>query len=673
MKPGEGIDGSVAITREAAFCVRPVVTSPTPPSPWWPATPWPACCRYRPAPHANLGRAAEETLLEITAAAAEDIVQAERESRVTARANKVAAINETGIRMISVTDPAEVIRLGTSGAAMVLEADHAILRLQDPETGRFVIRSYFGARDGASRSACSGSTSASRWTPSRRRAPVAVRELEDDATLQAFDTGVEVANRRAPEARRPGDRHPGDLRQGRQRPLLRRELQRRGPAALRQVHLYLERALANAQFHARSRLYRNFDEETGLPNESYLKKRIHEEIARSAGREGSLALAICTIENLEEITTATDGIRSKRVVQRTVEALRAHLRDFDVLGRTGPSEFTILMPDPGFAPGDRDDGTHGQNVRAFEAWTEVIGLRAGDRYLVVNPFFHAFGYKAGWMSAIMRGATILPHAVFDASQVLERIGRDRVSMLPGPPALYQMILADPTRSEHDLASLRLAVTGAAAIPVELIHRMRDELGFETVITGYGLTEACGIATMCRYDDDPETIATTSGRAIPDVEVRCVDGEGAEVPRGEPGEIVVRGYNVMQGYFEDADGTAAAIDGDGWLHTGDVGVMDERGYVRITDRIKDMFIMGGFNCYPAEIENMHVRTSGRRGPGGGHRRAGRAHGRGRHGVRGARRPMRRARRPSRAHRAGAGRPDGELQGAAARARSWTSCR
>jgi acyl-CoA synthetase (AMP-forming)/AMP-acid ligase II len=246
---------------------------------------------------------------------------------------------------------------------------------------------------------------------------------------------------------------------------------------------------------------------------------------------------------------------------------------------------------------------HEQNLRGFEAWTEVVGLREGDRYLVVNPFFHAFGYKAGWLSCILRGATILPHAVFDVPQVLARVERERVSVLPGPPALYQSILMHPDRGRFDLSSLRLAVTGAAAIPVELVRRMRDELGFETVITGYGLTEASGIVTMCRHDDDPETIATTSGRPIPGVEVRCVDEAGREVPRGEPGEVLVRGYNVMRGYFEEDAETAAAIDADGWLHTGDVGVLDGRGYLRITDRKKDMFIMGGFNCYPAEIEGM----------------------------------------------------------------------
>jgi len=253
--------------------------------------------------------------------------------------------------------------------------------------------------------------------------------------------------------------------------------------------------------------------------------------------------------------------------------------------------------------------THSQNLRAFWGWTEVIGLRESDRYLIVNPFFHAFGYKAGWLAALMRGATILPHLVFDARQVLQRIGSDRVSMLPGPPALFQSILQQKDLARYDLSSLRLAVTGAAVIPVELIHGMRDTLGFETVITGYGLTEACGIATMCRFDDDPETIANTSGRAIPDVEVRIVDSRGEVVAADEPGEVVVRGYNVMSGYFEDEEQTAEAIDADGWLHTGDIGVMDERGYLRITDRKKDMYIMGGFNCYPAEIETLMLACPG----------------------------------------------------------------
>jgi acyl-CoA synthetase (AMP-forming)/AMP-acid ligase II len=245
--------------------------------------------------------------------------------------------------------------------------------------------------------------------------------------------------------------------------------------------------------------------------------------------------------------------------------------------------------------------THHQTVRVFETWSEIVGLRHGDRYLIVNPFFHTFGYKAGIVACLVRGATIVPEAVFDVDAVLQKVQAERVTTLPGPPTLYQSILNHPDRDRYDLSSLRLAVTGAAPVPVELIRRMREELTFQTILTAYGLTEVTGTATMCRQGDPPEVISNSSGRAIPDVEVRIVDDDGKEVPRGEPGEIVVRGYNVMRGYFEDPEATEKAIDADGWLHTGDIGVMDDDGNVDITDRKKDMFIVGGFNAYPAEIE------------------------------------------------------------------------
>jgi acyl-CoA synthetase (AMP-forming)/AMP-acid ligase II len=247
--------------------------------------------------------------------------------------------------------------------------------------------------------------------------------------------------------------------------------------------------------------------------------------------------------------------------------------------------------------------TQAQTIRVFDTWADVVGLRAGDRYLVVNPFFHTFGYKAGIIACLLRGATIVPQPVFDVPVVLDLIERERISVLPGPPTLYQSILDAPDRQSRDLSSLRLIVTGAAVVPVVLIERLRDELSVETVLTAYGLTESTGTATMCRRGDDPETIATTSGRAIPDTEVQVVAPDGAAVPTGEPGEVVVRGYNVMAGYFEDPDATAAAIDAEGWLHTGDVGVLDAHGNLRITDRLKDMYVVGGFNAYPAEIEQM----------------------------------------------------------------------
>jgi len=198
--------------------------------------------------------------------------------------------------------------------------------------------------------------------------------------------------------------------------------------------------------------------------------------------------------------------------------------------------------------------THAQTLRVFEVWADVVGLAEGDRYLIVNPFFHTFGYKSGIIASFLKGATMIPEPVFDVQKVLTRIAAEKVSMLPGPPTLFLSILNDPNRDSFDLSSLRVAVTGAAAIPVSMIERMRDELTFKNIITAYG-------------------------------------------------------YNVMLGYLDNPEATAETIDTDGWLHTGDVGIMDERGYVRITDRTKDMFIVGGFNAYPAEIENLLMAYEG----------------------------------------------------------------
>ena len=247
--------------------------------------------------------------------------------------------------------------------------------------------------------------------------------------------------------------------------------------------------------------------------------------------------------------------------------------------------------------------SHLQNIKVFDYWSTYIGLNENDRYLIVNPFFHTFGYKAGWLAAVMRGVTAYPCPIFDADQIIKTINKEKISMLPGPPTLYQSILTSELIENMDISSLRLGVTGAASIPVQLIKDMKETLGFETVITAYGLTESTGVVTMCTPNDDYETIATTSGCAIDGVEVKCVNQDKIEVPAGEPGEILVRGYNITQGYFNNPQATQEAIDSDGWLNTGDIGILDTNGYIKITDRSKDMFIVGGFNAYPAEIENI----------------------------------------------------------------------
>jgi acyl-CoA synthetase (AMP-forming)/AMP-acid ligase II len=249
--------------------------------------------------------------------------------------------------------------------------------------------------------------------------------------------------------------------------------------------------------------------------------------------------------------------------------------------------------------------THGRTLRVATDWVAMTGLGAADRYLMVNPYFHMFGLKAGILASMAAGALMLPEPVFDVDHVLARVADEAVTVLPGPPALYQSILDHPARDGHDLSSLRVAVTGAADIPVELIRRIDDELPFSTIITGYGLTEA-GTATATSPGDDIETIATTVGRPRPGFELRIADAKGHDVPAGEPGEVVLRGGSIMAHYLDDPRATAEALSPDGWLRTGDLGVVDDRGCLRIVGRAKDMFIVGGFNAYPAEIESMLLR-------------------------------------------------------------------
>ncbi|HEV7580510.1 MAG TPA: FadD3 family acyl-CoA ligase [Mycobacterium sp.] len=235
---------------------------------------------------------------------------------------------------------------------------------------------------------------------------------------------------------------------------------------------------------------------------------------------------------------------------------------------------------------------HRQTLRMYEEWATLADLREGDRYLQINPYFHTFGLKAGLITSFLRGATMLPVAVFDVDTVVEIIAREGITMLPGPPTLYHSLLTVGDKSK--LSTLRAGVTGAADIPVELVRRIHDELPFETLMTGYGLTEA-GNVTLSLPGDSFEDVATTAG-------VPC---EGVEVRIADDGEVLARGYGVMRGYLDDAAATAQAIDDDGWLHTGDLGSFTDTGRLRIVGRKKDMFIVGGFNAYPAEIEGFLV--------------------------------------------------------------------
>ena len=358
---GAGVDGSVAQTREAVFLRRaggniayaalPLIAGET----------LIGVLSIQASPESaqsgqaalRRGRAAEEILLEIAAAAAEGIASVRREASVTARATKIGAINETGIRMISVTDLSEVLRLGASGAAMVLEADHSVLRVRDEQTGRFVIRSYFGSASGPLQEQLFRLDKQICVDTIKRRAPKLICDLHTQGDRVADEVGVKsviaaplmhegsvigalaLYDKVAPDRFSTASFHEEDL-----------EL-------FGKFAKYLERAITSALTHARTRRFRNFDEETGVPNTAYLDKRIREEITRSNGRADALAIAICRIENLDAIESAANAEKSRGVVQCTVDALRPHIRAFDVVGRTGHSEFTVLLPDPGRDPAER--------------------------------------------------------------------------------------------------------------------------------------------------------------------------------------------------------------------------------------------------------------------------------------------------------------------------------
>ncbi|MGH7819921.1 MAG: AMP-binding protein, partial [Candidatus Binatia bacterium] len=235
-------------------------------------------------------------------------------------------------------------------------------------------------------------------------------------------------------------------------------------------------------------------------------------------------------------------------VGRATPEARAEMdRRRAALGADDPSDILFTSGTTGRPKGIVQ--THARTLTVATDWAAMTGLGPGDRYLMVNPYFHMFGLKAGILAAVAAGATMLPEAVFDVDRALARVAAERVTVLSGPPTIYQAILDHPNRGAFDLSSLRIAVTGAADIPVELIRRMHDELPFSTIISGYGLTEG-GTVTATSPADDVETIATTIGRPRPGYELRIVDDEGNDVPPGKTGEILIRGGAVMLRYLDD---------------------------------------------------------------------------------------------------------------------------
>ncbi|MFG1702266.1 AMP-binding protein [Nonomuraea sp. M3C6] len=248
---------------------------------------------------------------------------------------------------------------------------------------------------------------------------------------------------------------------------------------------------------------------------------------------------------------------------------------------------------------------HAQILRGYWDWSEIVTLNERDRYPVIAPFSHGFGLNAGLIACVLRRATMVPIPIFTPDALMSLISSERITVLAGPPTLFHRLLDELDRGSWDVSSLRVAICGAAAVPSALINRLVERVGLERMINAYGLMEGT-VVSMTRAGDPIVVIANTTGRAVPGIEVKVVDDDGKQVPPGARGEILQRGYGVMRGYWDDPARTAEVVDADGWLHTGDVGVLDEFGNLAIVDRKKELYIVNGFNVSPAEVESLLLR-------------------------------------------------------------------
>ena len=338
--------------------------------------------------------------------------------------------------------------------------------------------------------------------------------------------------------------------------------------------------------------------------EGFLDRNQVAELEKAAAEAGVTLPDVLRIDELVPTHTVVEPPPTMSAVETTDADVEEHA---DAVSPDDVADILFTSGTTGRSKGACS--AHRQAIDVSRTWGELGEVSEQDRYLVVNPFFHSFGYKAGIVVSLLTGATVVPMAVFDVSEMLRTIEEQRITVLPGAPAIYQAMLESPDREKRDLSSLRFAVTGAAVVPVALVERMQRELSFDLVLTAFGMTE-CVVGTMCRRGDPPELVAGTCGRVVPGLEMRIAKPDtNDELPADEEGELLFRGDTVMLGYLDDPEATAEAIDADGWLHTGDIGRVDKNGYLKITDRLKDVFFVGGFNVYPAEVEQVLARLDG----------------------------------------------------------------
>ena len=248
--------------------------------------------------------------------------------------------------------------------------------------------------------------------------------------------------------------------------------------------------------------------------------------------------------------------------------------------------------------------THSQFLRAMAATAERLGTTDQDRILLPAPMFTNMGNFVGIIQAEMYGATMVVLELFDPPEILRAIREEKCSLFTGSPAMYNMIMDHPDFRSEDVKSMRAGIIGGAPVTPEIVRKVWEKIGMKLFV-GYGMTENSAVTTLSEVDDTPELISETCGRLLfPDCEMKIVDPEtGKDCPPGVVGEIRTRGWLVTPGYYKMPEETAKSRDQDGWFLTGDLGTLDEKGYLRVTGRLKDMIISGGLNIDPAEIENL----------------------------------------------------------------------
>jgi len=246
--------------------------------------------------------------------------------------------------------------------------------------------------------------------------------------------------------------------------------------------------------------------------------------------------------------------------------------------------------------------SHNNLITNAKGTAECMNLNYTDRLCIPVPFSHCFGCVAGTLCCVVTGATMVPVEMFNAEQVLKVVAEERCTALHGVPTMFMMELSLLEQVNFDISSLRTGIVAGASCPIEVLKKIVDVMNIREIVVAYGQTEASPGILNTRTDDPLDLRISTVGRPLPDVEVKIINTTtGETVPMGVEGEICARGYNVMKGYYKMPEATAEVIDKDGWLHTGDIGLIDENGYYMITCRIKDIIIRGGENIYPKEIE------------------------------------------------------------------------